>query len=44
MRLFCWHVWELIEKIRVNNDEGFYTKDDFILQCKKCGDIKKRRL
>lgn len=41
----CWHEWEVIKEARLEwtddfGSEGTCTR--YILQCKKCGNIKKK--
>lgn len=41
----CFHKWKLHEKVRVRDSESnAYYADDYILQCERCGDFKRRRL
>lgn len=38
---FCLHSWEIIKEVEVNSDLiGQYT--EYHLQCKHCGNIKKK--
>lgn len=45
----CWHEWEIIGKVDLFGD-GFGNMTDlptsrrYELQCKKCGDVKARKL
>jgi hypothetical protein len=39
----CWHQWECVTRVRVE-DKGRYVADDFILRCTKCGEMTRRRL
>lgn len=42
----CWHQWKIIDTISVfergYNDREIATR--FVLQCTKCGDVKKREI
>lgn len=41
----CFHKWDLYSQVKVNDFRtGAYYADDYILQCERCGDFKRRRL
>lgn len=40
--LFHWHKWTIIREIRIVDGNGDYIGKGYNLQCKQCGDIKRR--
>ena len=42
----CWHEWEVTHSGPLSWDNSFFRGEGtrFILQCKKCGEIKKKDL
>ncbi len=40
---FCHHKWEIIAQCELQ-DEGVKVGMQYMLQCKKCGNVKKRNL
>ena len=43
----CWHRWKAIRSIKTRHSyDGHYshTTDDYVLQCERCGNVKRRNL
>jgi hypothetical protein len=37
------HKWKVLERREMINEDNFKRGVDFILQCEKCGDVKRRK-
>lgn len=38
----CNHDWEIFKENKLVDENGHYLETEYILKCKKCGDIKKK--
>lgn len=40
----CEHVWETIKEVELKDQHDYHLEYKYVLQCKKCGEIKEKSL